>query len=52
MKVASVIDFQIDKIEMEFLHANWTSEFSHSLDPMRVGRRLRGHQYAKEPSQS
>jgi len=34
--VASVVGFQIDGIEAEFLHANWTSEFSHSLDPNRT----------------
>ena len=31
--VASAIDFQINKIEMEFLHANQMSEFSHRLGP-------------------
>ena len=32
-EVASTIDSHIDEIEMEVLHASWTSEFSHSLDP-------------------
>jgi hypothetical protein len=30
-EIASTIDSHIDEIEMEVLHANWTSEFSHSL---------------------
>jgi hypothetical protein len=33
---ASVIDFQINKIEMEFLHANRMSESSHSLGQNRL----------------
>jgi hypothetical protein len=28
--------FHIDEIEMEVLHASWTSDFSHSLDPKRT----------------
>jgi len=35
-EVASTIDFHIDEIEMEVLHASWTSEFSHSMDPERT----------------
>jgi hypothetical protein len=35
-EVASTIDSHIDEIEMEVLHASWTSEFSHSLDPQRT----------------
>src|SRR5438067_3576466 len=37
MAVAGVIGFQIDEIEKDFLRANRTSEFSHSLgheDPL------------------
>jgi hypothetical protein len=30
-EIASTIDSHIDEIEMEVLHASWTSEFSHSL---------------------
>jgi hypothetical protein len=30
-EVVSTIDSHIDEIEMEVLHASWTSEFSHSL---------------------
>jgi hypothetical protein len=41
-EVASTIDFQIDEIEMEVLHASWTSEFSHSLDPKRPSTRWLG----------
>jgi len=33
--VTSNICFQSDTIEMELLHENWTTEFSHSLDPKR-----------------
>ena len=36
MMAASVIDFQVNKIEMEFLHANQMSEFSHSLGQNRL----------------
>jgi hypothetical protein len=35
-EVASTIDSHIDEIEMEVLHASWTSEFSHNLDPKRT----------------
>jgi hypothetical protein len=35
-EVAGTIDSHIDEIEMEILHASWTSEFSHSLDPERT----------------
>ena len=35
-EVASTIDSHIDEIEMEVLHASWTSEFSHSLDPLQT----------------
>jgi hypothetical protein len=44
--VASAIGFQIDEIEMKFLHANSILEFSHSQDPKRTSGRLpesRGH---------
>jgi hypothetical protein len=34
-EVASTIDSHIDEIEMEILHASWTSEFSHSLGQKR-----------------
>jgi hypothetical protein len=40
-EVASNICFQSDTIEIELLHENWTTEFSHSLGQSRhVGRRL------------
>jgi hypothetical protein len=39
MMVASVIDFQIKEIEMEFLRANQLSEFSHSLGSERTSAR-------------
>jgi hypothetical protein len=34
--VASAVGFQIDEIEMKFLHANSILEFSHSQDPSRT----------------
>jgi len=35
----ALLVFQIDEIETEFLHANWTSEFSHSLGQSEKSRR-------------
>jgi hypothetical protein len=34
-EIASTIDSHIGEIEMEVLHASWTSEFSHSLGQKR-----------------
>jgi hypothetical protein len=37
--VASTFGFQIDEIETEFLHADWTPEFSRSQDPNQTSDR-------------